>query len=65
MIRILLIEEGNKFLTVDLLQRTLLAIVHHCEVLVIIDEVVQREWSVHTYTRSSYVTLIGVHEMHG
>ena len=45
-----MIEERNKVLAVDLLQRALLAVVHHSEVLVVIREVVQGKWSTQTQT---------------
>lgn len=43
---VLLVKEGDKVLTVDLLQLTLLSVVHHGEVLVVVCQVVQRERSV-------------------
>ena len=58
MILILLIKERNEVLAVDLLQGALLAVVHHCEVLVVVHEAIQGEWSTYTDTQEQEAVIL-------
>ena len=58
MIWILLIKERNEVLAVDLLQGALLAVVHHREVLVVVHEAIQGEWSTYTDTQEQEAVIL-------